>query len=203
MTTQSAGRLDRLTLPKPASKSTMSAAETIAARRSCREVRPDPLTDEQISLLCWAGQGVTDRREGLRTAPSAGALFPITLLLADARGLFQYDPARHALIRLSDHDVRKDLQHIALDQSCVGDAPLCMIITFEHARLARKYGNRADRYGLIEAGHIAQNILLQATAMGLAGVPVGAFDEDDARTLLDLRAQVEPLYLLPIGTPVH
>ncbi|MHC4413795.1 MAG: SagB/ThcOx family dehydrogenase [Planctomycetota bacterium] len=188
-------------LPKPAEDSAMSVTEALARRRSHREFKDDALSPEQVSQLCWAALGVTKPSEDFRTAPSAGGLNGMSLFVVDRAGVFEYLPRPHALRRLSGDDIRKNLQAAALDQSCVGDAPLCLVIAMNVAHVARKYGDRAERYCLIEAGHIAQNVLLQATAMGLGGVPVGAFEDEDLTALLSLRPALQPVYLVPLGYP--
>lgn len=188
-------------LPPPRTDSGMSLARALATRRSQREFLDESPSAELISALTWAAQGITDRDQGLRTAPSAGALYPITLLLVDGAGVYEYEPQRHALRRVLDGDRRKELQAAALDQSSVGTAPLCIVIAADVARTASKYGSQAERYCLLEAGHIAQNILLQATAHGAAGVPVGAFEDAKVSAALRLPERLRPLYLLPIGYP--
>ncbi len=175
--------------------------EVLAQRRSIREFVDGALSAIAISQLCRAAQGITDPREGLRAAPSAGALYPMTIFIADAGGVYEYRPDGHALHRRVIGDVRPKLQAAALNQSCVGEAPLCMAIAMNVRRTAVKYGPWAERYCLMEAGHIAQNVLLQATALGLAGVPVGAFETADVAAALALPETLEPVYLLPVGRP--
>lgn len=189
------------TMPAPRTSGGMPLADVLARRRSGREFAPGQLAPEQVSQLCWAAQGVTDPTQGYRTAPSAGALFPITLYVVDRGSVFEYHPGRHVLTRLRDGDCRDQLQSAALGQPCVGAAPVCLVIAMDVGRSASKYGHSAERYCLLEAGHVAQNVLLQATALGLVGVPVGAFDDRAITTLLRLPPNREPVYLLPIGHP--
>lgn len=179
----------------------MPLEQTIAMRRSIREFAARPLTPDQIGQLCWAGQGITDRSSGYRAAPSAGALYPIELYLVTREGVHHYQPREHALRSHLAGDVRRELQRASIDQDCVGDAPLTIIIAAVVDRSARKYRGRAERYCFIEAGHVAQNILLQATALGLGGVPVGAFEDDRVAQVLQLPKDTRVLYLLPIGYP--
>jgi SagB-type dehydrogenase family enzyme len=152
-----------------------------------------------VSQLCWAAQGITDAQEGKRTAPSAGALYPLCVLVVDRTGVYSYEPRPRALRQVIAGDLRGALQAAAHDQSCVGAAPLCLVLIMDVARTATRYGSRAERYCFLEAGHVAQNVLLQATALGLAGVPVGAFDDHKVATLLHLSAKLRPVYLLPVG----
>jgi len=190
-----------LALPPPMLKGVLSLEEVLAGRRSARQFSDRPLTPQQIGQLCWAGQGITDLARGYRTAPSAGALYPVSLYVVTASGVDRYDPERHRLVRQLSADVRPALSRAALGQESVRVAPACLAITAVVERTARKYGERAERYCLLEAGHIAQNILLQATSLGLAGVPVGAFDDQQVAAVLRLPAGQHVLYLLPIGWP--
>ncbi len=188
-------------LPPPVVKGRMSLEEAIAARRSVREFTDKPLTVEQISQLCWAGQGITDPKSRLRAAPSAGALYPIELYVVTASGVDHYEPESHRLERHLPGDVRRSLRREALDQTALSDAPVCVAIAAVVQRTARKYRGRAERYCYIEAGHVAQNILLQATALRLAGVPIGAFEDAKVAKVLKLPKDHRVIYLLPIGHP--
>ncbi|MBI1902497.1 MAG: SagB/ThcOx family dehydrogenase [Planctomycetia bacterium] len=188
-------------LPAPTTHDGLSVAAALSRRRSQREFSKRTVLMEQVAQLCWAGQGITDQEAALRTAPSAGAIFPVDMFVVDATGVYQYAAQQHALRRILGGDVRSRLQAAALDQSCVGEAPLCLVVTVDVAKTASKYGDRAERYCLLEAGHVAQNVLLQATAMGLAGVPVGAFDDWKVAELVHLPKRLHPVYLLPVGYP--
>ncbi len=194
---EKSGRTVRL--PPPKTEGGMAVAEALAKRRSQREFSERPLGQEQISQLCWAAQGITDMNAGFRTAPSAGALFPATVFVVDRNGVYEYQPVDHSLRQVIAGDPRGDLRAAAHDQPCVDAAPICLVIAMDVSRTAVKYGSRAERYCFIEAGHIAQNVLLQATAEGLGGVPVGAFDDPKVVALLQLPPHLRPVYLLPIG----
>lgn len=188
-----------IALPPPATRSATSLEEALAARRSVREFAPVPLTRSQLSQLLWAAQGITGPG-GQRTAPSAGALYPLELYVATADGLHQYVPDGHRLIRRISHDVRSALRRAALDQEAVGTAPAVFVIAAVQARTEVKYGSaRSPRYLCMEAGHAAQNLLLEAAALGLGGVPVGAFDDERVWNALGLPADQRPLYLIPVG----
>jgi SagB-type dehydrogenase family enzyme len=188
-------------LPSPDTEGGPPLAEVLAARRSVRSFAKTALSPEQIGQLCWAAQGITDPAHGFRTAPSAGALYPVTIYIVQSDGVFEYLPREHVLRRTADADRRRRLESAALGQSSIGDAPVCLVVTVDVSRTARKYGSRAERYCLIEAGHVAQNVLLQATALELGGVPVGAFDDQGVAQVLDLPDRLRPVYLLPIGSP--
>jgi SagB-type dehydrogenase family enzyme len=170
----------------------------IAARRSRREFDRRPLTPAETGALLWAGQGITSA-DGARAAPSAGALHPITLSLLDSGGVWRYLPGDHALAPAAEEDRRARLAAAALGQACVADAPATIAVTARPAELSARYGRRAERYTILEAGHVAQNVLLMATVLGLGAVPVGAFDDEAVRAVLGLGAEHRVLYLLPVG----
>jgi SagB-type dehydrogenase family enzyme len=188
-------------LPSPDTEGGPSLSSVLTTRRSVRSFADAPLSLEQLGQLCWSAQGITASGAGFRTAPSAGGLYPLTVFLVRSRGVFEYLPREHALRRVADDDRRPRLQRSALGQSSVGEAPVCLIVTANVGQTARKYGARAERYCLMEAGHVAQNVLLQATALELGGVPVGAFDDEAIADVLELPDRLRPLYLLPIGVP--
>jgi len=188
-------------LPEPEKKGRVSLEESLAKRRSIRRFRDKALTRRQIAQLCWAAQGISDRRRGFRTCPSAGALYPLELYVVTAEGVERYVPKAHAMEKHLKGDRRRRLQAGALNQKYVGQAPATFVITGVVSRTSRKYGPRSLRYVLIEAGHAGQNLLLQATAMGLGAVPIGAFIEMDVKKTLSLPADQELLYLIPVGVP--
>ncbi len=187
-----------LRLPAPRLVLASSLDEALSRRRSLREFGRRPLADSEVGALLWAGQGVTSRAGG-RTAPSAGALYPLTLSLADARGVWRYQPDRHSLALGAPGDARPALASAALGQRWVSDAPVAIAVSADLAVLAAEYGRRAERYCVLEAGHAAQNVLLAATALGLGAVAVAAFDDDGVRAALALPAGHLPLYLVPVG----
>ncbi len=177
----------------------MPLVQAIFQRQSVRRFLDRQLEPEQIGQLCWAAQGITDPGRGRRTAPSAGALYPLELYVVSASGVEHYLPAQHALERHLTGDLRRKLSQSALSQESVADSPVCFVIAAVVERSAVKYGERAERYCFLEAGHVAQNILLQATALGLDGVPVGAFEDHQVAAVLKLPAGQRVLYLVPVG----
>jgi SagB-type dehydrogenase family enzyme len=188
-----------LRLPVPEKKGKMSVEEALARRRSVREFTLEALTEVELSQLLWAAQGVT-HPEGLRTAPSAGALHPLELYVALAGGFYRYEPRPHQLVRLTRHDLRSGMCGAALDQEAVTQAPAVFVIAAVCERISRKYGAaRTPRYVNMEVGHAAQNLLLEAVALGLDGVPIGAFDDEVLQKALALPADHRPLYLIPVG----
>ena len=188
-------------LPPPILSSDLSLEETLADRRSVREYSDQPLTETEIGQLLWAAQGITSE-QGYRTAPSAGALYPLEIYLVTADGVLHYDPRHHSLAPTGHIDARPALYEAALRQKPVLAAPAVFVISAVYARTAQKYGDqRGSRYVHIEAGHAAQNLLLQATALGLGAVPIGAFNDQEVQQALGLVEDHQPLYLLPVGHP--
>jgi len=188
-------------LPTPLLQGTISLEEALVGRRSVRAFKSTPLTAAELSQLLWAAQGITHER-GFRTAPSAGALYPLELYVVTAEGVFRYDPPRHLLQIISQVDVRPALYAAALEQEPVRRAPAVFVVTAVYERTAQKYGaDRSPRYVHLEAGHASQNLLLEAVVMGLGAVPIGAFEDSRVKQVLGTPADHEPLYLIPVGHP--
>lgn len=190
-------------LPSPRKDGPMSVEKSLNERRSVRQYRPnEPLQLEEISQLLWSAQGTTSD-EGLRTAPSAGALFPLEIYLVAGNvrnlhvGVYHYDPRRHAVLRVQLEDVRCDLRRSAADQAQILEAPAIVVVAALYDRMMTKYRERGRRYADFEAGHVSQNIYLQATALGLGTVAIGAFQGSDVRRVLGISE--EHLYLMPVG----
>ena len=198
---QSASGGPEVNLPAPTTADGMGVAEAIAKRRSVREFTKEDLTIEEISQLVWAAQGITEAEKGLRAAPSAGALYPLELYLFTKDGVFHYVPRGHKLVRLSETDKRAELSAAALDQSSVREAALAFVVVGVFARTEAKYGKRSSQYVYIEAGHAAQNIHLQAVALGLGSVSVGALKEKAVADVLGLSSEETPFYIIPVGHP--
>ena len=195
-------RQEILDLPEPRAKGDTSLEETLARRHSVRQYTDERLTMDEIGQLLWAAQGIT-RDWGGRTAPSAGALYPLEVYVVTPEGVYHYLPDGHRAEVLSCQDLRDALARVGLNQSAIHDAPAVFVIAAVYARTAGKYGDRAERYVKLEAGHAGQNILLQAVALGLGGVPIGAFHDDQVQRVLGLPADHEPLYLIPVGHPAE
>lgn len=187
-------------LPAPRPRGPVSLEQALAARRSVRTFTGQALTPDQLSQLLWAAQGITVDWGG-RTAPSAGALYPLEVYVASPEGLYHYLPVGHRAELVAAADLRASLAEAALGQAAVAEAAAVLVIAAVHERTEIKYGARAERYVTLEAGHAAQNVLLQAVAMGLAAVPIGAFSDEDVRRLLGLPRDHAPLYLIPVGHP--
>jgi len=193
-------------LPAPSVEGEIPVERALALRRSVREFAPGSLSLSAVSQLLWAAQGVTDPA-GLRTAPSAGALYPLEVYLVAGAvaglrpGLYRYDPGRHRLIFASGGDLRGRVARAASNQQWVAEAPAIVVLAAHYQRTTRKYGERAERYVHMEAGHAAQNVYLQAAALRLGTTMVGAFHDEKLARVLDLPDRAKPLGLLPVGKP--
>lgn len=212
----------RLEQPKPATTSqivqtglqsktsgAISVEEALARRRSVREYADEPLTIEQVMQLFWAAQGITNTEYGFRTAPSAGGTYPLEMYLVTRpsgavgleAGIYRYEPRDHTLMKMIGGDFSGELMAAALDQEWVGAAPVNFVITAVFERTTGKYGERGVRYVWQETGHAAQNIYLQAVALGLGNVVVGAFHDAEVRRILGLSDFEKPAYVIPVGVP--
>jgi SagB-type dehydrogenase family enzyme len=189
-----------MALPPPSLVGEKSLEEVIASRRSLREFADEPLSSSHISQLLWSAQGVTDPG-GLRTAPSAGALYPLEIYVALPDGAYHYLPHGHAVEPVSTSDLREGLCQAGLRQDALRQASAIFVIAAVYERTESKYGERAERYVHLEAGHATQNLLLQAVALELGAVPIGAFSDDSVQDVLGLPADHRPLYLIPVGHP--
>jgi len=193
-----------INLPQPRLDSEVSIEETLLRRRSIRDYSPEALTIEEVSQLLWAAQGITDPR-GFRTAPSAGALYPLEVYLVVGKvrglspGVYHYEPKGHRIIKVIDGDLRKRLASAALGQAWVKEGAISLVFTAVYHRTTRKYGDRGIRYVHMEVGHAAQNVYLQAVALGLGTVVVGAFFDEEVKEMLLLPPEEQPLYVMPVG----
>ncbi len=206
LVTQLAMALDRITLPEPQRTGTLSLEQALNQRRSRRAFQDSSLSLQQLSQLLWAAQGLTQGFE-YRTAPSAGARYPLELYLVAyevenlATGIYNYYPSAHVLVRHADADIREALATAAYTQPWVQDAPVVLVMAAAYERMTVRYGERGVRYTDMEVGHAAQNVYLQAESLGLGTLSVGAFDDTEVQSLLQLPLQETPLLLMPIGIP--
>jgi SagB-type dehydrogenase family enzyme len=191
-------------LPPAETQGGRSVEQALQQRRSVRRFAAPALTLAEVGQLLWAAQGITDP-QGLRTAPSAGALYPLEVFLVAGNvedlpaGVYRYQPARHALERLLEADLRAALARAALGQTWVRKGAAVAVFAALYRRTTAKYGERGIRYAHIEAGHAAQNLFLQAVSLELNSVVVGAFDDDAVRRTLGLPGDHVPLILMPLG----
>ena len=199
-------------LPPPITDGSVSVERALANRRSHRRFQDRALSAQQLSQILWAAYGITEPmpghpglRGGLRTTPSAGAMFPLEIYVVIGNvtgiepGVYRYISQQHQIVRTINRDVREELSRAALGQTMIRDAPVTIVHTGVLSRLTGRYGQRGQRYLWIEVGHSAQNIYLQAEALGLGTCAVGAFMDNMVSELLQLPAEEEPLYLMPVG----
>ena len=192
-------------LPPPRLTGSTSVEEAISKRRSARQYQDSSLSLSELSQLLWAAQGITDTARGLRTSPSAGALYPLEVYAVVgnvtelAPGIYKYKCATHELETVSLGDARKELAGAALGQGAITQAAVDIVWTAVYERCAKKYQERAKLYVPIEVGHSAENVFLQATALNLGAVVMGAFYEDKVQAVLKSPKDERALYIMPIG----
>ena len=196
-------------LPPPVLKGKASVEEALARRRSIRHYSTKALPLPFLSQILWAAQGITDSDGVFRTAPSAGALYPLELYVVVRKGgvedlpagVYHYQPGEHALGLVKEADLSADLEEATWGQEIVKAAAASAVITGVRARIAEKYGTRGTQYMYQESGHVAQNIFLQATVLGIGTVVMGAFSEAAVRRVVGAGASERPLYIQPLGVP--
>lgn len=194
----------KIILPEPIYDSDISIEEAILNRRSIRNYTDQPLTLQDISQLLWSAQGITST-SGFRAAPSAGATYPLEtyIVVGDVEGvdegIYRYKPHQHELVKVLDGEHRESLADAALNQQFIAKAPLNIVITAIYERTTGRYGERGIRYVHMETGHAAQNVYLQAVALKLGTVVVGAFNDGRVANILALPDNEVPLYIMPVG----
>jgi SagB-type dehydrogenase family enzyme len=190
-----------VSLPPPRKESDVSLEHAIQTRRSVRSFLDQPIGERALGQILWAAQGLREEHH-YRNVPSAGALYPLELFTVAEDSISHYQPLTHALVRVREGDYRPALAHAALDQEFIHQASVTIVITAVPERTTVRYGDeRAPRYIDIEVGHAAQNLMLQAVALDLGSVAVGAFHDDEVASILELTKGTIPLYLVPVGYP--
>lgn len=197
-------KVGTIKLPDPVLKGSISVEEAISKRRSIREYKDEPLRLEELGQLLWAAQGITSPK-GFRAAPSAGATYPLEIYVSVKErgviglpaGIYHYDPFDHSLTLIKEGDHSLEIYRASLNQEWVKEAPICIIIAADFSRTTSRYGARGERYVYMEAGHVGQNIYLQATALDLGTVAVGAFYDDQLRSIIG--CEEAPIYIFPVG----
>ncbi|HOK41363.1 MAG TPA: SagB/ThcOx family dehydrogenase [bacterium] len=192
-------------LPKPENISKISIEEALLKRRSIREYKDEALTIKEVSQILWSAQGITEPKKKFRTAPSAGAIFPLNIYLVVnkveniEKGIYKYLPETHEIIQFLNEDKREDIYKACLQQSCIKNGAIIIVITGNFEKIKKRYSERGVRYTYIEVGHCSQNIYLQCVSLNLGTVAVGAFYDEEVKKILKLPDEEEPLYLMPIG----
>jgi len=196
-------------LPPARTEGNVTVEEAMARRRSIRHYGSKPISLSSISQILWAAQGITEGDAGFRTVPSAGALYPLEIYVVVRRGgveglpegVYHYHPRGHVLTLVKDGDRSVDLEVATWNQESVREAAATIVITGVLSRTAEKYGRRGAHYLFQESGHAAQNVFLQATALGIGTVVMGAFSEGAVRRVLGAGIGERPLYVQPLGKP--
>ncbi len=192
-------------LPEPIYKGGVSVEEALSKRRSVRTYSSTPLSLEEITQLLWSAQGISHSNGRKRTAPSAGASYPLEVYLAVSRvdgigrGIYRYIPQVHSLVPWGGAVTARFLKEEVSPQGAVKSAPAVLILSAHYDRVTEKYGQRGERYAHMEAGHAAQNVYLQAYSLGIGTVAIGAFNDEKLREILNLEEEEVPLYLMPVG----
>ncbi len=186
-------------LPSPDMTGKTPLETLLSKRRSIRTFSGQQLSNSQISQLLWAGQGITYKPRGFRTAPSAGATFPISLYAILPEGVFRYVPETHSLTLIRSDDIRAQVAAASLEQFFMTKAGLIIAIAADFKRTTSRYGQRGYRYVILEAGHVAENIFLQAEALNLGSVAIGAYDDEHIADIIGLSSEEQPLLLVAVG----
>ena len=197
---------EKVKLPPAAPQGAVSVAEALKARRTVRRFASRPLALAQIAQILWAADGLSDPR-GLRTAPSAGATYPLELYLVVGElgvtglnpGVYRYLVAEHALLPTVNGDLRAQVSRASLHQAWMAEAPVLLVIAAAYQRCTAKYGERGVMYTHMESGHVGQNVFLMAEALGLGAGIVGAFEDQGLSRVLQLPKDQVPLVVMPVG----
>jgi len=199
---------EQIPLPSPDDFRGLYTEDAIQRRRSVRDYSGQPMTLEELSRLLYYTGGINAERWGhrLRSAPSAGALYPIEVYLVVHQvdslkpGLYHYAVRNHVLELLRAGDLQGKIVRHGLMQEFLGQANLVLVFTAIFQRLRWRYQERTYRYALLEAGHLGQNVYLAATSMGMGACAVGAFLDDDVNAMLEVDGQHEAaIYMLSVG----
>lgn len=172
------------------------------ARKSSRDFSGKPLSQQELSTLLFFGAGITYENENpdrtRRAYPSGGARYPLEIYPAIFKvenlkeGLYHYSVREHALELLLEGET--DKVKGAFHYDFVKDASAVFIFSMIPKRSTIKYGNFGLKIGLIEAGHLAENIYLVSEALGLKCCSLGGLNEKLVSGLLDLDNSEEILF---------
>jgi SagB-type dehydrogenase family enzyme len=202
---------DKISLPRTWALIEEHLTPLLQNRRSLRKYSSEPINLEHLAFMLWASQGITGQagKYLFRTAPSGGALYPVETYISvhsieglDA-GLYHFDAEHFTLDRLTEQDLTEAVAQACLDQKFMAQAPVTFLWTGVFRRAMSKYGDRGMRYILLDAGHICQNLLLAAEAVGCGGCPVGAFYDNELNQLLQIDGEEESiLYAASLGRKI-
>jgi SagB-type dehydrogenase family enzyme len=191
-------------LPKPITDGDISLEEALTLRRSVRSYSNDALSLKDISQLLWSAQGITNER-GFRTAPSAGATFPLEMFVVAnnvnglSKGVYHYSPFENTLELIHLKDISAELVLASHSQSMISESAAVIVFGAVFKRTTDRYGERGIRYVYNEIGHASQNLHLQAAAMDLGTVVIGAYRDEEVEEILDIDPEIRVLYMMPVG----
>lgn len=201
----------KIELPPIESLGTTSLYETLKSRKSIRKFSKEPITKEELSYILWASTGILRIEKGheFRTAPSAGALYPIeTYIITNnvkdlEKGLYHYSIKEHLLEELELGDLGGDIALAALGQKMCRESAAVFIWTAIFHRSKWKYKQRAYRYIYLDAGHIAENLALASCSLGLGSCQIGALYDDEVNKILNVDGTLESvIYMSVVGHPL-
>ncbi|MFA6362017.1 SagB/ThcOx family dehydrogenase [Methanoregula sp.] len=193
-----------IALPEPDHSTAKTLDDVLLNRRSGRQYQNSALTLPQVSKILWAGQGITNKTTGKRTAPSAMATYPLTLYLAAhnitglPQGVYAYQPAGHSLVMYEDGAGMSALLQ-AEGQNSALTAPATIFIVANYTPFAQFGNDMALQSTSIEAGHVAQNVLLMATELNLGGVPMTGYNATSVENALSLDKNHHAIYTIAFG----
>ncbi len=195
---------DMIQLPEPTTDGKVSLEKALTLRRSIRNYSNEALSLEDISQLLWSAQGITNER-GFRTAPSAGATFPLEMFVVAnnveglSKGIYHYSPFEITLEVIHLKDIAAELMRASHSQSMIAESAVVLVFGAVFERTTDRYGERGIRYVHNEIGHASQNVHLQAAAMDLGTVVIGAYRDEEVEEILDLDPDIRVLYMMPVG----
>lgn len=196
---------NNIKLPEPKLTGNTPVEEAMLKRSSVRDFLKKPLSPDDVSQLLWSAQGITDKQKGRRTAPSAGALYPLEIYITAGnitgleQGIYKYKPLANELIKIAEGDFRPELSKYSAQPSAIQTAPVTLVFSAVYNRTSVKYSSRAERYVHIETGHASQNVCLQVISLGLSTVTIGAFQDEQVKKTMQMQGNEEPLYIMPVG----
>jgi SagB-type dehydrogenase family enzyme len=196
-------------LPEPQITGSVSVEQAIHDRRSVRRYTNEPLTLQDVSQLMWAAQGITNQETQFRAAPSAGHTYPLEVYILIGKGsvnglnegLYHYNPFNNTLEQILGNDARPELSQAANGQPWVKEAPVDIIITGNYQKMIDKYKDEklSTRFVDMEAGHVGENIYLEAESLNMVTVALGSFKDDSVHQILRIPGNEKTLYIYPVG----
>lgn len=196
---QDAAQPEKRILPKVLEKGAISLEELLWKRQSVRAFSNQVPSWEQIGQMLWAAQGVNRPNEKKRTAPSAGATYPLEMYVTIPDGVYRYLPNEHAVVQTKKGNPWEELSKAGFKPASVYQSPCVFVIGAEFERTSKRFGDEATRYVHLEGGHAAQNLLLQAEALGLSTVPIGVALNRQVCDLLGIPKEQKPIYVIATG----